>query len=306
VVLRTSGSSGESRRVVRSTESWVASFDPVAELTALGAGSRVWVPGHLTATMNLFAAVHAAWLGAERVDEPGRATHATLTPSALAVCLDRGAPLAGAHVVVAGDGLAARLHRRAAAAGVTVHHYYGAAELSFVAWGGHAGDLRPFPGVTVEVRDGEIWARSPYLCDGYEGSPGALRRDASGFATVGDRGELSDGWLTVRGRPDAVNVGGATVLTADVEGVLRPEATGDLAVVAVPHSHLGSVVAVALTRPDDLVPVRRRARSRLEGAHRPRAWFHVPELPLTTAGKVDRAALAELLSADDGRATRLV
>lgn len=256
--------------------------------------------------MNLFAAVHADWLGAERVEDPAGATHATLTPPTLAACLDRGVPLTGAHVVVAGDRMPATLHRRAAAAGVTVHHYYGAAELSFVGWGGHAGDLRAFPGVAVEVREDEIWVRSPYLCDGYDGPPGPLRRDAAGFATVGDRGALSDGWLTVRGRPDAVNVGGATVLTADVEAVLRPEAGGDLAVASVPHAHLGSVVAVALTRPEDLVPVRRRARSRLEGAHRPRAWFHVPKLPLTAAGKVDRLALAALLSAEDGRATRLV
>ena len=197
VVLRTSGSSGASRRVVRSTGSWVASFPAVAELSGLDAASRVWVPGHLTATMNLFAAVHAAWLGAERVDDPGRATHATLTPSALAAGLDRAVPLAGTHVVVAGDRLTATLHRRAEAAGVTVHHYYGAAELSFVGWGGHAGDLRAFPGVTVQVREEEIWVRSPYLCDGYDGPSGPLRRDGSGFATVGDRGELSDGWLTV-------------------------------------------------------------------------------------------------------------
>ena len=38
-------------------------------------------------------------------------------------------------VVVAGDRLAPALADRAEAAGHTVHHYYGAAQLSFVAWG---------------------------------------------------------------------------------------------------------------------------------------------------------------------------
>ena len=75
-----------------------------------------------------------------------------------------------------------------------MHHYYGAAELSFVAWGAHADDLRPFPGVEVSVREGEVWVRSPYLCTGYDGPPGPLRRDGDGFATVGDRGSM-------RGRP---------------------------------------------------------------------------------------------------------
>jgi acyl-CoA synthetase (AMP-forming)/AMP-acid ligase II len=48
-----------------------------------------------------------------------------------------------------------------------VAHYYGAAELSFVAWGLDREDLRPFPGVEIEVRADEIWVRSPYLAAGY-------------------------------------------------------------------------------------------------------------------------------------------
>ena len=93
--------------------------------------------------------------------------------------------------MVAGDRLPVALHDRAVAAGARVHHYYGAAELSFVAWGAHADDLRPFPGVEVAVRDGEVWVRSPYVCSGYDGSPGPLRVDPDGFATVGDRGGSS-------------------------------------------------------------------------------------------------------------------
>ena len=54
-------------------------------------------------------------------------------------------------VTVAGDRLTARLRDRARAAGAEVSHYYGAAELSFVAWGQHAGDLRPFPDVETAV-----------------------------------------------------------------------------------------------------------------------------------------------------------
>jgi acyl-CoA synthetase (AMP-forming)/AMP-acid ligase II len=284
----------------------VRSFDAVAALTGLSSASRVWVPGPLAATMNLFAAVHAALLGAARVDGLADATHAHLTPTALRQLLDDGGPLGGVTVVVAGDRLSPGLHDRAVAAGARVAHYYGAAELSFVAWGGHAEDLRPFPGVEVAVRDREVWVRSPFLCSGYDGAPGPMRRDADGWATVGDRGTLDGGRLTVLGRPDAVTTGGATVPVADVEAVLRPSAAGEVVVLGVPHGALGAVLAAVLTVADDLGPLREVARSVLPAAHRPRRWFHVAELPVTAAGKPDRQALVSALSGPAGRAHRLV
>lgn len=306
VALATSATAGLPRTVLRTTESWVCSFPAVRELIGLTSTSRVWVPGPLRATMNLFAAVHAAWVGAALVDSPAEATHAQLTPGALATALDRDVRLDGLTVVVAGDRLSPGLQARATAAGVLVHHYYGAAELSFVAWGGHAEDLRPFPGVEVAVRDGEIWVRSPYVCSGYDGPPGALRRGGDGFVTVGDRGLLSTGRLVVLGRPDAVTTGGETVVVAEVEGMLRPWARGEVVVVGVPHPTLGAVLAVVLTRADDYAPVLTRARERLVGASRPRLWFHVPALPMTAAGKVDRDALVSSVSRADGRVRRLV
>ncbi len=306
VALGTSGTSGAPRAVVRSTGSWVDSFGTVAHLSGLTPSSRVWVPGPLAATMNLFAAVHATVLGARLVDDPAAATHAQLTPATLARCLDDGVPLAGRTVVVAGDRLPVALHDRAVAVGARVHHYYGAAELSFVAWGAHEDDLRPFPGVEVAVRDGLVAVRSPYVCSGYDGPPGPLRVDPDGFATVGDRGELVAGRLRVAGRADAVTVAGSTVETADVEALLRGPARGEVVVLGVPYPGLGGVLAVVLTDVRDHPALRRLARQRLDGARRPRLWFGVPRLPSTPAGKVDRVALAALVSGDDARARRLV
>jgi len=283
--------------VVRSTESWTDSFPHVEALTGLDASSRVWVPGPLTSTMNLFAAVHARFLGAALVSRAEDTTHAVLTPSALDRAL--GPDLAGVVAIVAGDGLSPALHRRAGDAGVLVGHYYGAAELSFVAWGPHRDALRPFPGVDVQVRDGAIWVRSPYLCHGYDAAAGTgpLRFSEDGFATVGDRGRLVDGVLTVLGRDDAVTTAGETVRVADVEAVLRPPARGEVFVVGLPHPQLGAVLCVVLTDPSDLAPARARARDGLTGGERPRLWFHVPRLPLTAAGKVDRTQLVAELGA---------
>lgn len=298
VALATSGTSGSTRTVVRTTQSWVSSFPVVAGLAGLTSASRVWVPGPLSATMNLFAAVHARVLEARLVDGPSEATHAHLTPSGLLALLDSGT-VQGMTVVVAGDRLTPALHDRAVRAGALVHHYYGAAELSFVAWGGHAQTLSAFPGVDLRVREGVIWARSPYLSSG-------VRTDADGFATVGDRGLLESGRLTVLGRPGAVTVGGSTVETAPVEGLLQSVAHGHVTVVGMPHHELGEVLAVVLTELDDHAAVRRLARGELPGARRPRLWWHVETLPTTPAGKVDRVALVSLLSAGGRLVRRLV
>ena len=306
VALSTSGTTQAPRRVLRTTASWVDSFPVVASLTGLTPSSRVWVPGPLSATMNLFGAVHARVAGAVLVDDVADATHAQLTPAALTRTLDQGSPLSGVVVVVAGDRLAPALHARATAAGARVHHYYGAAELSFVAWGAHAEDLEPFPDVAVEVRDGEVWARTPYLCSGYDGPLGPLRVDPDGWATVGDRGELLGRRLRPLGRPHTVTVGGETVDTVEVARTLRVEADGDVHVVGRRHPVLGELLVAVLTDARDHRRLLELARTRLHGAARPRMWLHVDPLPETPAGKVDHAALRQLVATDDPAVTRLV
>jgi hypothetical protein len=125
IALRTSGTTSRPRSVVRTTESWFDSFGPVSGLTGIDRGARVWVPGPLAATMNLFAATHARFVGADVVTTPDRITHACLTPTALVRCLDDGVDLGGVHVVVAGsfrsgDGLSSAPIMMAASATVRV------------------------------------------------------------------------------------------------------------------------------------------------------------------------------------------
>ena len=128
LVLTTSGTMGVPRTVVRTTESWWASFAPYTDLSGVTAGSGLGA-GPLTGTMNLFAAVHASVVGASVV-ERGRATHACLTPA----LLDRHLDLLpwGTRVTVAGDALSPPSPTRPSGPGSRCAHYYGAAELSFV------------------------------------------------------------------------------------------------------------------------------------------------------------------------------
>jgi acyl-CoA synthetase (AMP-forming)/AMP-acid ligase II len=277
----------------------MASFGFFTELSGTGPGAHVWVPGPPRATMNLFALVHADHVGARVVSDPTTATHAVLTPALLSAALEDGRLTAGVTAVVAGDRLSPNAWAQARRRGLTVHHYYGAAELSFVAWGRHREDLRLFPGVAARTSAGELWVRSPYLAEGYVGPGGSLRRDPDGFVTVGDRGRLDGRRLVVDGRPAAVTTSGATVLVADVEGVLVPAARGEVVVLAVPHEHHGQVVAVVLTAPEDHRPLVAAARDRLTAVARPRLWLLCEQLPLTTGGKIDRPELGRRAAAGE-------
>jgi long-chain acyl-CoA synthetase len=303
IALQTSGTTSRPRSVVRTTASWVDSFPHVSRLTGIDRHARVWVPGPMAATMNLFAAVHARTVGATLVHSPEDATHAHLTPAALLTALSGGGHLQGVHVVVAGDRLTREAAARAEGRGARTSHYYGAAELSFVAWGSHEEDLRPFPGVEVQIRDQAIWVRSPYLCLAYRGGAhGPVTVDDRGFATVGDRGSFERGLLTVTGRgTELVLTGGASVLVADVEQALRTAIGSDVVVVGVPHPRLGQVVGAVVTDAAARAPLRAVARAALASAQQPRLWFSVASFPLTASGKVDRAALAALAAA--GRLT---
>lgn len=292
LALATSGTTGAAREIVRTTDSWWDSFAHYTRLARIDRGARLWVPGPAHATMNLFALVHADDLGVAVVGHPQEATHACLTPAHL----DRAMPRlpAGCIVVTAGAALPPAVTARAAGQGIQIEHYYGAAELSFVAWAGDAG-LEPFPGVEVQVRPSaagpQLWVRSPYLSTGYHGASGPMHRDADGWATVGDLGSVEGERIQVLGRAGAINTAGATVSIAELESVLRAHAGGALAVHGELHDTLGEVIAVTLEDPSDRLVLQRFARANLPASQRPRRWHVVANLPLTPAGKIDRVAL---------------
>ena len=302
ISVRTSGSTGYPRRVIRTAASWVDSFTIVAEFTALQPGSRAWIPGPFTATMNLYAAALVRYAGARMVAEVGRATHAFLTPAGLTNLLDQVGP-SDLWIVVAGDRLRPELADRAEQRGWHVSHYYGAAQLSFVAWGRDAASLRAFPRVDIQVRGGELWVSSPWLCEREVAPPWGLPSmtveldpdTGIRWASVGDRGELAaDGRVLIAGRTDAVVVGGATVLISEVEAALRDVTSGEVYVVASPHDRLGSVVTAVYTNPADLIRLRSHAHTVLDREMRPVRWLQAAALPTTAAGKIDRGALAVL------------
>jgi acyl-CoA synthetase (AMP-forming)/AMP-acid ligase II len=299
LVAVTSGTSGRARAVLRTASSWTESFAPFSELTGIGPADRVLLTGPLHATLHLFAAVHTLAIGAELTDRPEDATAVHAVPAVLADLLARlpdSAPLRTA--VVAGTALSVEIADRALDRGIAVTEYYGAAELSFVAARRFPEPLREFPGAQVELRDGTLWVRSPYLALGYPaGTTGPFHRGDDGFATVGDlAGPLAGGGLLIRGRGDAaITTGGATVIAEDVEAALATlPGVAAVAVVGVPHARLGQVVTavIELSPGADLSTLRSGARRLLRGQSLPRRWFRTDRLPRTPGGKIARHTVA--------------
>lgn len=308
MVLFSSGSTGRPRGIVRTVDSWQASVASLSDITRITPQDRVWLPGPLWSSLFLYGAFHAGAVGAQVIfcddgcDESAGATVLHCVPSQLPGLLHRGEagglPLVRL-AVVAGDHLATPLREQCEMAGWRVVEYYGAAELSFVAWRDRNGPFRAFPGVETELREGILWARSPYLARGYLSAhaDGPFRLDPQGWATVSDLARAVDGGLEVLGRGNsAVTSGGHTVVVEEVERLLRGlPGVEEVAVLGVPHPRLGqALTAVVVGSAVDATL--RAAMAGMPAPSRPRRWLHADALPRTSGGKLRRDALPDLVA----------
>ncbi|MBK6336016.1 MAG: AMP-binding protein [Betaproteobacteria bacterium] len=154
---------------------------------------------------------------------------------------------------------------------------------------------RALPGARIRIRDGHVEVGGPMLMAGYLGEP-ALPPDA--WFDTGDLGAIdAQGCLRVHARrTDLIVTGGENVYPAEVERVLE-SCPGIVAagVFGVPDPVWGQTVAAAVVGgevPPEEAALAAHLAVRLAPYKRPRQVCYVPELPLTSAGKPDRAALA--------------
>lgn len=298
----TSGSSGIPRIVLRSAASWEASFGTVAQLLETGPSGPVALPASPAVSLTLFSLAHALAGGPTPVLGPATGSAATSmhgTPQALRAVLDAGVPASLRTALIGGSHLDPILRERAESLGIRVAAYYGAAELSFVAVDQGDG-LRAFPGVELDIRDGTLWVRSPFVASGYLGAPGPLRCE-DGWATVGDQAEMVGGSLRLLGRADdAILSASATIVPEEVEAVLRSiPGIRDAIVMGLPQARVGALVAAFLELHGDAPGgLRESVVSQLPPAHRPRQWF-TGTLPRTASGKPARAeAVRQVLAGE--------
>jgi len=169
---------------------------------------------------------------------------------------------------------------------------------------------RVAPGIEVVITDpdgapvangqtGEICIRCRATVSGYHDNPAATKTDFfDGFWRSGDLGMLDDdGFLTIVDRlKDMIITGGFNVYAIEVEAALNahPDVTMS-AVIGIPHPEWGeSVHAEVVLRPDANVTedaLIAHTRQLLGGYKTPKSLRFVPELPLSSVGKVLRRAV---------------
>ncbi len=154
---------------------------------------------------------------------------------------------------------------------------------------------------------GEIWCRGETVMLGYYKNPEATRATITtdGWLKTGDLGRFdAEGFLSVTGRlKDMYKTGGTNVYPAEVEQCLvQHPAIAIVAIVGVPDARLDEVgFAFIQTHPNMHITqaeLRAFCQGKLADYKVPRYLKLLEAIPRTTTGKVQRAALVELASAE--------
>jgi non-ribosomal peptide synthetase component E (peptide arylation enzyme) len=158
---------------------------------------------------------------------------------------------------------------------------------------------------------GEIYFRGPNTCVGFFNDLERTKTtfDAEGWVRSGDLAVIDEaGYLTVVGRKKEIIIrGGLNVAPREVEEViLRMPAVAAVAVVGLPHDRLGEIgCAFVVLRPgSDLTfdtMIDQLRASGLATYKWPERLEIIPELPMTTTGKIRKHVLASRFAASTSR-----
>jgi O-succinylbenzoic acid--CoA ligase len=329
VVISTSGSTGEAKGVEISRTALRASAEatharlggPGSWLLATPAqyigGVQVLVRALLAGTepgvVDLSVPFRSAGFAAAAepvLAGPAGRRYTAMVPTQLRILLTEGgaglAALTAFDAVILGAAAtSARLRAAAAEAGVQVIPAYGMTETA----SGCVYDGTPLPGVELrlagaEAGAGRIEFAGPVLATGYRGRPDLTEAAfTGGWFRTGDSGRFDEhGRLEVLGRTDdLINTGGVKIAPTLVERTLLAQpGVAEACVFGLPDEHWGQAVVAAIVPTDPAAPpdqdaLRAAVRGAIGRAAVPKQVRYLDRLPLRGPGKIDKAALRDLL-----------
>ncbi|HLS44462.1 MAG TPA: o-succinylbenzoate--CoA ligase [Ornithinicoccus sp.] len=331
VVLTTSGSTGQPKRVSLSAAALRASAEATAQRVG---GPGQWLltlpPDHVAGWQVVVRSALAGTVPTrlEGTFTPGRFVSAaarmahgprfvSLVPTQVVRLVEDPAALEALStfdaVLVGGAALPAPVLSRATAAGVRIHRTYGMTETA----GGCVYDGTPLTGVSVRLDAGQVLLGGPVVADGYVGDDGLTGQrfsaddDGRRWFRTDDLGELDgQGRLRLLGRvDDVINTGGFKVAPRPVEeALLQLPGVREVVVLGVDDPEWGQRVAAVLVPRTDpehgagltVDQVRDALRGALPAYALPRQVLWLDRLPLLPSGKPDRVLLRDRCAVSSG------
>jgi acyl-CoA synthetase (AMP-forming)/AMP-acid ligase II len=184
-----------------------------------------------------------------------------------------------------------------------------------IPWGGQAA-VANADGALVEKGEGELAVRGQSLMTEYLDRPDLTKlalRD--GWYFTGDRGRIDpDGRIWITGRiKDEINRAGFKVQPEEIDRLLESHpGVAEACVFGIPDPVSGELVAAALKMKDgadrDVEVLRSWCSTHVRPEATPGRWFFVDQIPRTSRGKLNRAAVRQhlLANAESDRAAAAV
>ena len=244
----TGGTSGQPKRIRRTTKSWLTSIRVISQKYSNSA-QCYGILGHLGHSLAFYAAVEAQVIGKRCVCVAGRSPKEQAkefakagvdviyaTPTQMRLLTKSRLALEHVCLVFIGGGRLdpeTRARVQSLAPNAQVMQFYGAGETSFVTLAEPHHDPASvgvaFPGVDIDIRNansdgiGELWVRSPYLFSEYALGQSSDTCWQDDWLTIGELGKIDSlGQLFLSGRKSRVfTVADKTIYPEDIEDYLN-------------------------------------------------------------------------------------
>lgn len=298
--LKTSGSIASPKSLIRSFDSWNNFFPVQNKIFRVNEDSKLFMHGDLNFTGNLNTFLDVLSAGGSIIttdkfnprlwnDLISQSTNIYLVPTKLTLL--KGSPVENIRSIFTGSQIlsaAQSLSLINRFPNAEIFLYYGASELSFITYKKITADNasyvqnlgKPFDGVKIFIKDGFIYVDTPFRAENIPNP-----------ATVGDMGRIEDGNLIFLGRgDDFINLGGVKLSALAIEQKIS--AINDVKAVAVvkikDNLRGDNFLAYVVGDLDKKI-----IRQALNPVELPKDIIFVKDLPLNSAGKVDKKLLKQ-------------